>query len=1094
MSSSGPPGRVPIIIDLTSDNDDVPASSITDLTSVDHSSTSSHISHEPEVKVEDESSTLVDSSTANSGDSSPNTQQDGGIAPSESNPTDVGDLSPRNPQDRGGSSSDDDLTLGAILARSKKRKHESDDTRIFGPKSNDMSITLTPKALNLLVGSQSLKPNFEDFFSIRKRTVKEPHTGKSRQVEKSRTPGDESGSIQRGTHSAKNTNPHILNIDREEVFGQEKKKKKKKKHRKDPSSQQESVKRHIQVDGQAFSTPAPLRAVSEAPETLRPKKKIEHYGAMRPSKAREEADSDRPSKRRKHNSPEDTASGSTSFAAASNNTKSQEVSVGKLQGHRSKTNGVERSHPAGKDKTIEKPRGSARFRPGDPRPKPVEETTSYDRRQKKNDSRALERTDKSKRVGSGRQRGEKAYLVAHQNEQGGWAPNGFQRTGMASPVLLESRSSRKVTSGGTRNLVEARDGYCALNSGATGHRMPLESNSGQNGVLYEANEGRGGLEAGSTGSKAPVESSTGHTARMRQNGDLHEDLGVPDFGLQQSQQVHDGDYQREIPEVQSISNTVLPARRLNQLQQTVGLGDKDLEATRAFFKKHPSQLAQQRKTMFLDSIPPDVAKPSYPDRHRVVKRSTGKKFGSKRQTARQTARKRDRDREKQIRLRRKMLEAKVEELFPHESEEFKERRIEAGLDELRKKHARNDERREAEKAQGLLTVNYIEDNEGAEDDRIEGPPVAAPKGKRRGIPVAKALEPGATITLYVVYKSEPFEKGKEFGEYELRRMEDQFFVQEDANKHAEAVLRDDRYDGSHLVSIQFRVGPEDGLFFGTKELADGKLVMCMVQRERQMSSDLDLRDVFVHKELKQLYRPRFDVFHTYVIPKVFLEEEEASIDEDEEKEGSIDGDKEKESESKTPSPNSGEDEPNPGENEHDDEDNDSLFSGPPIPDPESDDQSDADSIATSATLQPSQPGGNMGSLSYKHVEYMHELVGSFTTLELANKEAFKVALERWRPRGARMDSWLYYRDAIKPSLEKAWAKDVDVELAEFDFDVPEFEGHVNDRPWRFIHARVYVRETRLEGPRDIGNYIVTGNEDNGEQSGGEDDEEDGEHD
>lgn len=1090
MSSCGPPGRSPIVIDLISDDDDVPASSKTDLTSVGHPPISSHVSHEPEVKVEDESSTLVDSSTGNSGDSSPNTQQDNGIAQSESNPTDVGNLSPRHPQDPGFSSSDDNLTLGAILARSKKRKHDSGDIRTSEPRSNDMPTALPPTALNPLVGSQSLKPNFDNFFFVRKQIVKEPHSEKSKEAEKSTTPRDESGSIQKGTHSAKSTNPHILNIVREEVFGEEKKKKRKK-HRSDPSPQNESGKQLAQVNGQAFSTPAPPRAVSEAPEAVRPKKKIEHYGAMRPSKARGEADSERPSKRRKHDSHEDTASGSTSFTAASNTTESQAVSVGNAPGHRSKKISVERSHPAGKEKATEKPRGFSKFRPGDHRSSRVEKTTSHARRRKEHDSQARAKAHKSKYVGSGSQRGEKAYMVADQNEQGHWAPSRFQRTGMVTPLPSESRSTRRVTSGWSGGLGETRKGRCALGSGATRSQMPLESNSesisGQYGNHHEASEEHASLKSAATGSEVPLESSPGYTARMGQNVNLQEDQEVTDFGFQQSQQVRDSGYQREIPGVQSQSNTAQPARRINQLQQTVGLGDKDLEATRAFFKKHPSQLAQQRKTMFVDSIPPGVGKPSYLDRHRVVKRSTGKKFSSKRQTAWQTARKRDRDREKQIRQRRELLEAKVEELFPHESKEFKDRRIEAGLDELRKKHARNDERREAEKAQGLLTVKYIEDIEGAEDDPIEGPLVAAPKGKRRGIPVAKALEPGATITLYVVYKSEPFEKGKEFGEYELRRMEDQFFIQKDANKHAEAVLRDDRHDGSQLVSIQFRVDPEDGLFFGTKELADGKLVVCMVQKERQMSSDLELRDVFVHKELKQIYCPRYDVFHTYVIPKVFLQEEETSID----------GDKEKESESKskTSTPNPGEDEPNPGENEHEDDDNDSLFSGPPIPDPESDDQSDADSIATSATLQPSEPGGNMGSLSYKHVEYMHELVGSFTTLELANKEAFKVALERWRPRGARMDAWLHYRYAVKPSLEEMWAEDLDVRLAEFDFDVPEFEGHVKDRPWRFIHARVYVTQTRLEGPRDIGNYVVTGNgEDNGEQGEGEDSEEDGEHD
>lgn len=600
--------------------------------------------------------------------------------------------------------------------------------------------------------------------------------------------------------------------------------------------------------------------------------------------------------------------------------------------------------------------------------------------------------------------------------------------------------------------------------------------------LSDAGEESCGLGSAAMGFQVPLERNTGQTARVAQNASPREDQEVLNVHFDESQMIHDSGVQQESCRTQTKSMTTQPASRLNQLQQTMALDDNNLEATRAFFSKHPSQLAQQRKTMFLNSIPCEVGKPSYPDRHPVVKRSTGERFGRKRQNAVQTARKRARYREKQIRLMRERLEAHVKEAFPHEPEEIKERHIEDGLAQLRHKYAQNDEKREAEKAQGLLTVKFIEEGEDAEDNPIDGPPAAAPKGKRRGIPVAKALEPGATITLYVVYKSEPFEKGKKFGDYELNRMEDQFFRKEDANKHAEAVLRDDRYDNSQLVSIQFRVGPEDGLFFGTKELADGKLVMSMVQRERQMSSDLDLRDIFVHKELKQVYCPRYDVFYTYVIPKVFLEGgDEASVD---------GGEKQKGSKSKTPTPDAGDDDPKTGKNKHSDGDSDSLFSGSPAPNSGFDDESDVESVATSVTLDPPQPNGYVGSLSYNDVDYVHEHVGSFTTLELANKEAVKVALDRWRPVRVHIDSWLYYRDAIKPSLAEVWAQDLDVEAAELEFDVPELEGHVEDRPWRFIHSKVYVRETRLEGPRDIGNYIVTGNrEGDNEQGCGQDGEE-----
>lgn len=1087
MSSWGPPGRLPITIDLISD-DDVPASATIDLTSVDDPRASSYVLREPEAKVEDEPSTLAGSSTPDSGVSSPKLQQEDDMAQTESNPTDVGDLSPRNPQDQGGSSSDEGLALSTILARSKKRKRDSGDVRTSESKSTDVSMPLTPKALDSLVGSQSLKPDFNNFFEVRKRIVNKSHSENSKQDEKPKTPADESARIQQGRYSAKKANPHILNIVREEVFGDKKngkkKKKKKNKHRGDPSSQEEPAKQHIQVDGQAFSTPAPPRAASEAPETVRPKKKIENYGSVRQPKARQETEHERPHKRRKHSSRGDTASGSISVAADSNTTWSQTSSIDKLQGHKPKTNVVERSRTRGKDKTSDIPNASTRYRPGSSHRNRPEKATHHESRQNKDPARVPGKAHKSKRADSGRQQGEKAYLVAAPNERDAWAPNGLQRAEMASQRPLESRSSQKATSGRNGGLQEARGGPGVLDFGATRTQLPLESNSGRDEGLCQAPEELHDLNHGATRSQAlPLERNTSHTACLGQNEDIREDREMPDVRPQQSHQVHSNGGQQESHRIQSELNTAQTARRLDERQQTMGLAGKSLEDAMEFFRKHPSQLAQQRKTMFLDSIPPDVGKPSYPDRRRVVKGSTANRLGPKPRTANQAARKREKDREKQIRTRRERLETQVNENFPHESQEFKERRIEVGLADLRKKHARNDEKREAEKAQGLLTVKFIEDSEDAEGNPIDRLAAAAPKGKGRGIPAAKAIEPGATITLYVVYKSEPFEQGKKFGDYGLSRMEDQFFRKEDANKHAEAVLRNDRYDDSHLVSIQFRVGPEDGLFFGTKELANGKLVMCMVQKERQMSSDLDLRDVFVRKELKQIYCPRYDVFHTYVIPKVFLESEEASID----------GDKEQKSKSKmeTPTPDVGECGPEPGENEHEDGDSGSLFSGPPTPEPESGDESDAESMATSATLEPSQPGGNMGSLSWNDVDYVHEHVASFTTVELANREAIKVARECWRPKDARLDSWLYYRDAIKPSLEEMWAQEMDVEKAKLEFEVPEFEGHVNDRPWRFIYSTVYVRETRLEGPRDIGNYIVTGNgEDDGEESGGED--EDGE--
>ncbi|KKY39364.1 hypothetical protein UCDDA912_g00575 [Diaporthe ampelina] len=506
----------------------------------------------------------------------------------------------------------------------------------------------------------------------------------------------------------------------------------------------------------------------------------------------------------------------------------------------------------------------------------------------------------------------------------------------------------------------------------------------------------------------------------------------------------------------------------------------------------------------VDSVPADLGKPSYIDRCRLVNNSTGMASGRKRKNAAQKAKERDIYRQKAIQSKRQKLEVQANQDFPYESKEEKEARIEAGVAKLQKIFERNDRRLETQKAQGLLTVDFLEDHGVAQGNPINGPSAAAPKGKRRGIPITHALEPGTTITLYVVYISDPIDKDKKLAEHNMKRLCDQFLKKEDANEHAEKVLRNEKMQKSHLVSIQFRVGPEDGLFFGTKELADGKMVMCMVQRERQLSSDLDLSDIHVRKEFKEIYCPRFDVFYTNVIPKVFRDRDKASREEN----------KKKKSKTKLNTPDTeagdeGEPEPESGEKEHTDGDTSSLFSGPPTPEPEAghgkraeakaeaekeeeedgdDDDSDTDSVATDVTLEPSQPGGNLGSLSWKDVEYMHEYVGSFTTMELANKEAVKVALKLWRPSGNRMDPWLYYRDAIKPSLVKVRDQELDVEAARIEFEVPEFEGHVNERPWPFVYSTVLVEKTRLEGPRDIGNYIVMDNDEGGSGKDGEDDE------
>lgn len=1030
-----------IIIDLTSDDIDSHASEIIDLTSLDEPNTSSNSLRESKVKVEYESSTLAGSTPNDSGESSPKSIRDDDTTLTESNHTEGTELSPRNPQDQSNSSSEDDLTISSILARSKKRKHVSDETGGSHTKSSGSYIPLTREALGSLVGSQPLKPDLDNFWSVRKPLVNEPDSPKPQQ--------DEDVEAQNGVQTAGNNNPQILNIVREEVFGPEKKKKRK--HRSDiKSSQKKPAHQLNQVDGQVFSKSVPLRAVSESPVN---KTREPEHGKS--SKAQEKFETQRPQEIREPSGREEAPNRLCSQTAGPITTSSKEVTADRGLDDGCGINVAERCPSVG-DMPTHTPRSSARYRPGGLQRNRQGPASARERTLKKQAARAMKRRHDVDHARSSKHLGKKKYLMAAQDEQGNWGPSGFQPVITASQLSLKNNPNQTAPYDQDEDIEETHGGLNDLEIGTTPSRQSLESNAGQKAPAYRKEH-------------------------------YPEDRELLKLGMRESQQAYDKYDQQEQRNAQSKLNTAQPADHRKQFQQPRDSEThrEALKEAEAFFKDRFSQLAQKRQTILVDSVPANLGKPSYADRRLMALKNTGKGFSPKRQDSlKRAAEKRVIYRQKAIDAKRLALEAEASHEFPNESKENKERRIEAGLAPLRERFRRNDQKRQAQKSHGLLTVEFLEEDGGTTGDQTERPSALAPKRKQRGIPVMEALEPGATIMLYAVYISDPVDKGKDFDSYDLKRLADQFLKKEDANKHAEAVLRNDRLHDSHLVSIQFRVGPEDGLFFGSKELADGKMAMCMVQGERHMSSELNLRNVFVEEKLKEVYRTRFDVFYTTVTPNVFLKKEDASTD----------GEKEKASEEKTPIAAAGK-ETEPADKENVDEDSNSLFSAPPTPEPKAaqdekcgsdDEDSDNDSVTTDVTLQPSEPGGNLRLLSWNDVEYLHEHAGGFTTLELANQEAIEVARELWRPKGKRMDPWIYYRNSIEPSLQEVRAMNLDLEAAELEFEVPAYEGHVNDRPWPFIYSTVIVKETKLEGPRDIGNYIVM---DNGVES----DEEDEEH-
>ncbi|KAG8161756.1 hypothetical protein KVR01_008743 [Diaporthe batatas] len=1038
MPPWGSPGPMDNVVDLTLDDMDVRSWEAIDLTSVDDRHPPNHASERPELNVEDESTTLVGSNTTDSGESSPNTQWTYDTAQTESNPTDPGDLSPRNPQDEDSDSPDDDLAT--IIARNRKRKNTAGDPPTSENKPRETQ--LTPSAFGSMFGSKSLKPAFGELWFNRKSGVDGMDVARPQPDRRPKAQQNKRVTIQHEGQSANDANSRILNVDLDDEFGPEEKTEK---YKRKSKTQRIPPKKQSRVDEEPSIIPAPRRAVSETPETTHHQRKTGFSGDVKLSQAHDVVEIQRPHKRRKHSRQHDTINSLNSGAAALEDTGSLVAAANRLQAPRSGTYSVGKDRVTGKHSAGSMRGGSLVDQSDDAGLHRGNKTTHREKRQKLM-AQVWKQAEKSQRTA---------------------ARIGTQQAGLASRRPKKGRDDRRPAPDQDSSHREAHQG----------------SNGGYSG----------------TRAQPPFEGGVARPEAARLYEDVRGAQDIPDIRTQQSQQAHRDCDTRKSDMVYSKAGAAQPASRIEDSQQISSLDarKKDMEDAKRYFENHPSNSAPQRRVEMTNFVPPDLSKPNFAFRSRMANSSNRKRLGRKLPNAAQQAEKRDKDRQKRILTKRRQLGEEANRLFPNESEEHKEKWIEDRIAKMRQTFMKNDQKREAQKSQGFLTVDYLEDFGPAGSDGNDGPPAAAPKGKRGGIPLAEALEPGATINLYTVWLSNPVEKGKQPEEKDFKRLDDQFLPREDANKHAEAILRNEKYDDSHIVSMHFRVGPTDGLFWGIKELADGKQVTCYVQKERHMASLLDLSDTFVRKELKNTYCSRFDVWYIKIIPKVFLKEKKATTGQNMENSRA-------KSEANTPNADG---EPYPPEKEQADDDRVSLFSATPTPEPdtielekdeaeevEGGDESDAYSVVSDGTMAPSEPGGNLGSLSWNDVEYVHEHVGAFTTMELANEEAYKVARELWKPRGARYMSWHYYWDTVLPSIDGYRDKELDVQAAELVFDeVPELEGHVDNLPWPFVYSKVFVTETRLEGPRDIGNHYKRDNdEDCGEEGvgDGEEDEED----
>lgn len=487
-------------------------------------------------------------------------------------------------------------------------------------------------------------------------------------------------------------------------------------------------------------------------------------------------------------------------------------------------------------------------------------------------------------------------------------------------------------------------------------------------------------------------------------------------------------------------------------------------------------------------------------------------------------------RERQTAQRRRRIEIEVNRKFAQESEEQRARIVARKFDEYLERRRRREVARIRTRHEDHLTVEGLEAmgevSTGSEEDEREEPVT-------RKVPFSQALEAtnSGFVTQYVVFASKPH-KGCGDGEHvECLRRTQAFDELELANAYAEQLLKGPSTrlpkKGSRASALKAKKPPaklqidsyqeryKNGMLSGLLTLTNGKAVFCEVRKENQAVGALDpalLRKKWAREEFIQSYRKRYDVWMIKIIPTAFSEREEqdgrkeiVERGEHEENGGEHEENEEETVATEAPEDKSQDRGENRGENRGEEAPITPALEGGELraalanlPAPNTnqdtstqDENSDYDAaseaisaISSTSTLQPERPSSpprisysaparHPGPNPWLYEEYRPILCGSYTDRRLANTQAFSAAETGWKPRTASMDAWEHYQGAVREAIRREReATDLDGDLADIEFPVPAWHGHDDHRPWGFVHSRVLVQETTLEGPRDIGAEFV----------------------
>lgn len=479
---------------------------------------------------------------------------------------------------------------------------------------------------------------------------------------------------------------------------------------------------------------------------------------------------------------------------------------------------------------------------------------------------------------------------------------------------------------------------------------------------------------------------------------------------------------------------------------------------------------------------------------------------------------------KQMTARLRRLRREAEKDHPGATDEFRE-----GI--VQQKFTLYKEKKEKQILSGLDRERRevpgpgsLERDQGA---TFDGEEVDLELNNDRFTQVLEAFGVDQSIAMYTVYLTKPYveEKGCEDCLIRVKA----FGKLEAANNYAKQLFEcrvkywHSRLSVENTASnelIQSWAGGMDKPLRGQAKLGDGRNLFVMVQQESQLVGSLDVgmqQTIRVSKELAAIYAPRYDICCAKTYPKAWdiVSTKDQPVAETELECGTArEGQRHSLSEDTAPSANENEDwrglegadlqaklaalppyqvpsqedvaqiddhNESRGESLEDyineDRNDESQDGVPPIgangaDRDDADNEDDASSTCTIATRSPS-PNRNLPADYEATFAHRYKFLGSFTTLNGANQQAYECAKEIFKPQYPWMDAQFRYERCVQDHKNERETKDLHTEYVQLDYAGPDYHGPDERRPHDFVKASIWVERTQLQGPRETGCDFVT---------------------